>query len=465
MNITQNSIDNLNAVLTVTIEKDDYKEKVEKALNNYRKNASIKGFRKGQVPMSFVKKQFEKSIIFDEVNQLLQTGINDYIQNEKISILGNPLPKVNETMDWDADQLVFEFELGMAPDFKIDLSKVKADTYKVNVTDEEVQKYVDNFAKRFGSMKTLEIVEEGANVKVTMKELDVEKNAVEGSEKEIFLFVDELSKPKKFIGKKVGDVVVVKAKEITEDAVTLEQILSWDADKVAGFEGQLEFEIKEITMMEASAVDQSLFDKVYGEGAVADEAEFRSKIKTEAEKMYDRETEKQMMNEVVEALIKETKFDLPTDFLNRWLHQTNDKIESLEHAAEEVKKMEDSLRYQLIEAKIAENYDLKVEFADVEEATRNIIKEQLAMYGQSNIPDEDLERIVQGSLQNQQEFQRLADQVFANKMMETFKSNVKLNEKSVTFDEFVKLMEEKQAAHSHDHAHDHDHDHDHDHNH
>ncbi|MET3731956.1 trigger factor [Moheibacter stercoris] len=455
MNITQNSIDNLNAVLTVTIEKDDYKEKVEKALNNYRKNAAIKGFRKGQVPMSFVKKQFEKSIIFDEVNQLLQTGINEYIQKEKISILGNPLPKFNENMDWDADQLEFEFELGLAPDFKVDLSKVKADTYKVNVTDEEVQKYVDNFAKRFGSMKTLEKVEEGANVKVTMKELDADKKEIEGTEKDLFLFVDELSKPKKFIGKKVGDVVVVKAKEINEDAVTLEQILSWDAGKVAGFEGQLQFEIKEITAMEASPVDQSLFDKVYGEGSVADEAEFRNKIKTEAEKMYDRETDKQMMNEVVEALIKDTKFDLPTDFLNRWLHQTNDKVESLEQAAEEVKKMEDSLRYQLIEAKVAETYDLKVEFADVEEATRNIIKEQLAMYGQANIPEEDLERIVQGSLQNQQEFQRLADQVFATKMMETFKSNVKLNEKSVTFDEFVKLMEEKQKAHSHDHDHNH----------
>lgn len=455
MNITQNSIDNLNAVLTVTIEKDDYKEKVEKALNNYRKNAAIKGFRKGQVPMSFVKKQFEKSIIFDEVNQLLQNGINEYIQKEKISILGNPLPKFNENMDWDADQLEFEFELGLAPDFKVDLSKVKADTYKVNVTDEEVQKYVDNFAKRFGSMKTLEKVEEGANVKVTMKELDADKKEVEGTEKDLFLFVDELSKPKKFIGKKVGDVIVVKAKEINEDAVTLEQILSWDAEKVAGFEGQLQFEIKEITAMEASPVDQSLFDKVYGEGSVADEAEFRNKIKTEAEKMYDRETDKQMMNEVVEALIKDTKFDLPTDFLNRWLHQTNDKIESLEQAADEVKKMEDSLRYQLIEAKVAETYDLKVEFADVEEATRNIIKEQLAMYGQANIPEEDLERIVQGSLQNQQEFQRLADQVFATKMMETFKSNVKLNEKSVTFDEFVKLMEEKQKAHSHDHDHNH----------
>src|SRR5690606_28486517 len=189
MNITQNSIDNLNSVLSVTIEKEDYKEKVEKALNNYRKNASIKGFRKGQVPMSFVKKQYEKSIIFDEVNQLLQNGINDYIQKEKISILGNPLPKAQEELDWDADTLNFEFELGLAPDFKVDLKKIKTDAYKIEVNDEEVQKYVDNFAKRFGNIKPIDKVEEDANVKVQLKELDKDKNEKEGGvEKESFLF-------------------------------------------------------------------------------------------------------------------------------------------------------------------------------------------------------------------------------------------------------------------------------------
>jgi len=457
MNITQKSIDDLNAVLTVTINKEDYKDKVEKTLNQYRKTANIKGFRKGQVPLSFVKKQFEKSIIFDEVNQLLQTGINDYIQKEKISILGNPLPKAQESMDWDADTMNFEFELGMAPDFKVDLAKIKAETYKINVTDEEVQKYVDNFAKRFGSMKSLEKVEEGANVKVRMTETDADKNPVEGTEKEIFLFVDELTKPKKFIGKKAGDIVVVKAKEISEDPINLEQILSWTAEQVAGFDGQLQFEIKEITIMEPSAVDQSLFDKVYGEGAVKDEKEFRQKIKEEAEKMYARETDKQMMNEVVEELIKQTKFDLPNEFLGRWLHFSNEKIESEEQAVEELKKMEDSLRYQLIEAKIAETYDLKVEYDDVAAATKQLIRDQFAMYGQANIPDEDIERIVQSSLQNQQEFQRVADQVFADKMMNVFKDNVKLKEKGVTFDEFVKLMEDQHKHHHHDHGHKHDH--------
>lgn len=456
MNITQNNIDALNAVITVTIEKDDYKEKVEKALNSYRKHASIKGFRKGQVPMSFVKKQFEKGAIYEEVNQLLQTGINDYIQKEKISILGNPLPKAQDDMDWDADQLNFEFEIGLAPEFEIDLAKTKAETFKVVVGEEEVQKYVDNFAKRFGSVKSLDKVEEGeVNVKVEVKELDADKNPVEGGlEKETYLFMEEVAKPKKFAGKKVGASVVVKLKEVSEDNAALENILGWTAEEIESFNGLLEFTIKEVSAMEASEVDQSLFDKVYGEGAVKDEAEFRAKIKAEAEKMYAQETDKQMMNDVVASLIENTKFDLPNDFLSRWLHFSNDKIESVEQAAEELKKEEKGLRYQLIESKIAETYNLNVEFADVENATRQVIKDQLAMYGQANMPEEDLERIVQSSLQNQNEFKRMADQVFANKMMATFKENVKLKEKEVTFDEFIKIMEEK---HEHHHAHDHQH--------
>lgn len=444
MNITQNNIDKLNAVLTVAIDKEDYKDKVEKTLNQYRKTANIKGFRKGQVPMSFVKKQYEKSIIFDEVNQLLQTGVNDFLQKEKLSILGNPLPKADESLDWDADQLNFEFELGLAPEFKVDLSKVKATGYKVNVTEKEVQKYVDNFAKRFGAIKSVDKVEEGANIKAELKELDKDKNVVEGGvEKEAFLFVDELEKPKKFSGKKVEDVVVIKATDLYKDIQNLEQLLGKTAEELKDYKGQLEFTIKEISIQESSEINQELFDKVYGEGTVKSEEEFRQKIKDEAEKMYARETDKQLMNEVVEELIKKTKFDLPKDFLVRWLNFSNEKIESEEQAKEEVEKMEDGLRYQLIEAKIAETYELKVEHQEVMDVTKQMIKDQFAMYGQANIPDEELEQIVQSSLTNQQEYQRIADQVFADKMLQTFKDNVSVKENGVTFDEFVEIMTEK----------------------
>lgn len=449
MNITQNNIDDLNAVLTVVIEKEDYQEKVEKVLKDYRKNATIKGFRKGQVPMSLIRKQHEKAVIFDEVNQLLQQGINEHIQKEKISILGNPLPIADESFDWDADQLKFEFELGLAPEFDVDLSKVEVETYKVKVDDEEVQKYVENFAKRFGSMKSLDkVAKDGeVNIKVIIKELDEDKKVVEGGlEKETFLFTEEIANAKDFHGKKVGDVVVVNSKDLYEDPMSLENTLGLTAEEIATFDKDLEVTIKEITAMEASEINQELFDKVYGEGAVKDEAEFRQKIREEAEKMYARETDKQMMNDVVKSLIDITKFDLPNDFLSRWLHQTNDKIESLEAAKEQLVKEEEGLRYQLIESKVAEKYELNVEYADVEATAKKLIKEQLAMYGQTNIPEEDLEKIVQSSLQNQEEFRRMADQVFADKMMQAFKENAKLTQKEVTFNEFVKIMEDKQKA-------------------
>lgn len=452
MNITRNSIDDLNAVLTVSIDKQDYQDKVEKTLNQYRKTANIKGFRKGQVPMSFVRKQFEKSVIFDEVNQLLQSGINDYIQTEKLSILGNPLPRTQENFDWDADTLNFEFELGLAPKIDVDLSKVEVTGYKINVTDDEVQKYVDNFAQRFGSLTQLDSVEEAANIKVEIKELDIDKNVVEdGIQRETFLFTDEIAKPKKFIGKKVGDAIIVKAKELNEDSANLESLLEMTTEQVADFKGLLQVTILEITKTEPSAIDQTLFDKVYGEGSVSTEEEFRQKVKEESEKMYVRETDRQVMNEVVEKLVKETKFDLPLDFLTRWLEATNEKIESKEQAADEIKKMEDSLRYQLIESNIAEKYNLSVTAEEVREATKKVIKEQLAMYGQSNISDEDIESIVNSSLGNQQEYQRMADQVFADKMLTVFKDNVKIKEEEISFEKFIEIMTEKSKQHDHQH--------------
>ncbi|MDD3773505.1 MAG: hypothetical protein PHC38_12755, partial [Weeksellaceae bacterium] len=235
-------------------------------------------------------------------------------------------------------------------------------------------------------------------------------------------------------------------------------------EEISDFKGLLQLTITEITKMENSPIESSLFDKVYGEGAVTTEEEFRQRIKEEAEKMYSRETDKQLMNDAVETLIKETKFDLPTDFLSRWLHFSNDKIESIEQAAEQLKKEEEALRYQLIEAKIAQEYDLKVEFSDVEITARQLIKDQLTMYGQSNIPEESLEKIIQGSLQNQEEFRRISEQVFSDKLLNVLKENIKVKEKKVTFDAFVEIMEEKHKHHHHDHDHDHHH-HDHDHHH
>jgi len=238
MNITKNTTDKLNAVLTVTVDKADYQEKVVDVLNQYRKTANIKGFRKGQVPMSFVKKQYEQAVIFDTVNEILQKSVSEYINTEKLSILGNPVPVMKE-------------------------SKVEVESYKVKVADDEIQKYVDNFAARFGSLKSLTEAEAEAVLKV--------EAAVEGQEaKPTFIRLEELKDASAFIGKKAGDVVEVNSNDIFDTAEEAAQQLNTEVSE----EGtNVTYTIKEINKAEKAEVNQELFDKVYGEGAVDSEEE------------------------------------------------------------------------------------------------------------------------------------------------------------------------------------------------
>ncbi|MFV0174985.1 trigger factor [Empedobacter falsenii] len=432
MNITKNTTDKLNAVLTVTVDKADYQEKVVDVLNQYRKTANIKGFRKGQVPMSFVKKQYEQAVIFDTVNEILQKSVSDYINTEKLSILGNPVPVMKE-VDWNADQLSFDFELGLAPEFEVDLSKVEVESYKVKVAEDEIQKYVDNFAARFGSLKSLAEAEAEAVLKV--------EAAVEGQEaKPTFIRLEELKDASAFIGKKVGDVVEVNSNDIFDTAEEAAQQLNTEVSE----EGtNVTYTIKEINRAEKAEVNQELFDKVYGEGAVDSEEAFRNKIKEESENMYNKESDKQIINDVVAKLLETVQFDLPTEFLTKWLISSNENVTSEEQAKEELDKMDKGLRYQLIEAKIAELNNVEVNAEEVKEAAFAAIKDQLKMYGQNSIPEDTLQQIAMSALQNQEEYNRLSYQVFTDKMLDIFKNNVKLNEKEVTFDEFVDIITEK----------------------
>ena len=432
MNITKNTTDNLNAVLTVTIDKADYQEKVVDVLNQYRKTANIKGFRKGQVPMSFVKKQYEQAVIFDTVNEILQKSVSEYINTEKLSILGNPVP-VMKDVDWDAEQLSFDFELGLAPEFDVDLSKVDVESFKVKVEDEEIQKYVDNFAARFGSLKSLAEAEAEAVLKVDAQ--------VEGEEaKPTFVRLEDLKDTAAFIGKKVGDVVEVNSNDIFDTTEEATQQLNTE---VAEGGVNVTYTIKEINKAEKAEVNQELFDKVYGEGTVDSEEAFRNKIKEESENMYNKESDKQIINDVVAKLLDTVQFDLPTEFLTKWLITSNENVTSEEQAKEELVKMDKGLRYQLIEAKIAEVNNVEVNAEEVKEAAFAAIKDQLKMYGQTSIPEETLQQIAMSALQNQEEYNRLSYQVFTDKMLAIFKENVKLNEKEVTFDEFVDIITEK----------------------
>ena len=436
MNITKESIDSLNAVVKVDITAADYKEKVETILQDYRKKADIPGFRKGHVPMGMVKKQYGKSIMIDEINKMLQESLNNYLTEEKLDILGNPLPKVNEAFSWDAEDFSFEFELGLAPQFDVDLSaKKKITQYNIIAEDSLIDKEVENLQTRFGNVIQKEEAVETSNITGTFV------NAEKEIEKKSTIAVSDIKgkvNVKKFTGAKVGDVLELKTKNLFEDSHKLMGALGLSHDEIEGLEIPLTFTVEEITETELAELNQELFDKIFGEGKVATTEELRAKIKEDAEGQFQQQSEQQLLNAVTEYLVENTKFDLPADFLKKWLATAGENPISEEQANEEFEKSEKGLRYQLIESKIMSANDIKLDFEELKEYAKGFIKAQLAQYGNLDPEEKELEDIANRVLGNQDEAKRLQDQLVSKKLLDFYKETITFKEKEVSYDAFVK---------------------------
>ena len=446
MNVTHVNADDLSAVLTVSIDKADYTDKVDSALKNYKKNANVPGFRKGHVPMGLIKKQYEKPLIYEEVNKLLQENVDKYLTENKIEILGQPLPKEDKSFDWDNDTLKFEFELGLAPQFDVNLEDITLPYHKIQVSDEDVDKYIENFRMRYGKMSEAETAAEGAYLKGVFYELD--ENGEETAEHyHATIAFNDLKSKELFEGKKKDEKVEVDAKEIFEDDEKLATTFGLEQDEVADFNKKLVFKIQSITNHEKAEMNQEFFDKIYGEGEVDSEEAFRAKVKEESEKMYVEEADRVMLTNGLLHLVENTKFDLPKDFLVKWVQFSNQEADTPEKAEEMYKGAEKGMRFQLVEGKVANKFDISVTKEDIEEQAIEMVKKQMAMYGAGmNFDDDMLKNIAQQALQDEKQYRQLADQVFAGKMLQVFKDNVKLEDKEVSFDEFledVKAQNEK----------------------
>jgi len=436
MNITKENVDALNAVIKVEISAADYQDKVEKILIDYRKKADIPGFRKGQVPMGMVKKQYGKSIMIDEVNKMLQESLNNFLVEEKLDILGNPLPKMQDDFNWDADDYSFEFELGLAPEFDVNLSaKKKITQYNIIADDELLNKEVENIQKRFGKIIPQEEVVEGVNITGTFvneeKELEkkstIELDSIKGK-----------TNSKKFLGAKVGDVIELKSKGLFEDDHKLMGALGLSHDEIHGLDIVLNFTIEEIISTELAEINQELFDKVFGPDVVKTEEELRARIGDDAEKQFQTQADQQLLNAVTEYLVENTKFDLPAEFLKKWLAVAGEKPMTPEQATEEYEKSEKGLRYQLIEGKVLKENDIKLDFVELKEFTKGFVKAQMAQYGQLNPEEKELDDIVQRVLGNQDEAKRLQEQLVSQKLLTFYKENITFKIKEVNYEKFVK---------------------------
>mgnify|MGYP006143804075 CR=1 FL=1 len=438
MNITRENVDALNAVVTVAITKDDYQPKVDKVLQDYRKNANIPGFRKGAVPMSLINKQYGKAVLADEVNKLLQSSLNEYLTTEKLDILGNPLPKVTEDFNWDADDYSFEFELGLAPEFTVDLAaKNKIVKYTIVADDKMLDEQVERIQKQYGKLVPKDTIEEGDDIR------GIFSNEEKGINNEVTITTDifkDKKAAKKFIGKKVGDVVTVSTKGLFDDDHKLMDYLKVEHDDVHGLDIEVNFTIEEINTTEKAELNQELFDKLFGEGNVTSVEQLKEKIKEDAEKQFATQADQKFLNDVTESLLENTKFELPAEFLKKWIQTVGETPLTPEQAEEEYTKSENGLRYQLIEGKVITENNLQTTFEDLKAYTSEVIKKQMAQFGQMNPTDADVENIVARVLSNQDEVKRLSEQVMSEKMLNLYKEKVSHKTKEVTYQDFVKEM-------------------------
>ena len=441
MKISKEQIDALNAVITLEIDKSDYQGKVEEALNNYRKNASIPGFRKGHVPMGMVKKQYEKAIQADELNKLISESLNKFIEDEKLRLLGQPIPKEEGSdANFLGDHHKFVFEIGLEPEFTVDLSQ-PIDYYDIKVTDKEIDTQIEHLRSHFGTYEVSESISEKSQISGTFF------NEAEQVDK-FFTFAAKQLGEKAFEalkGKKVGDQLSLSTKGLFKDPHLLMQALEKPHDVVHDLDIEVTFTIEKIEDQVLADMNEEFFQKVYPDTTT--EADFREKVAKSIKEDFDHSSDVRLLDDATEMLIEKTKFDLPADFLKRWIRTTSENPITEEEAAEDYKNSEKGLRYQLIEGKIVEQNNLQVSYQEIRDFTENAIRAQMARFGLFEIGKKELDNFVNNTLKERAEVERIHRELTGGKLIEFYKEKANLNKIEIDIDSFI----EKFYSHQHHH--------------
>ncbi|MBO5881256.1 MAG: trigger factor [Paraprevotella sp.] len=450
MNISLENLDKVSAVLTIKLEKADYEAKVETALKNFRKKANVPGFRPGQVPMTILKKRFGKDITAEEVNKLLGEKLYEYIRENDLNILGEPLPSLEyqPEMDFDTmEELTFKFDVALAPEFDVELSaNDKLDYYEIEVSDDMVEKQVNMYAQRGGSYEKVDSYEAKDMVKGLLAELDENGNTKEGGiQVENAVMLPEYMKNDEqksiFSACKVNDVLVFNPNKAYDGHdVEVASLLKIKKEDAAAMTSDFSFQVQEITRFKSAELNQELFDQVFDKGTVTTEEDFRARIKDLVAGQFVGDSEYKFMLDVRSYLMdKVGKLEYPDTFLKRFMRVSNPK-KGEEFVEENYEKSLVELTWHLIKEKLVKVYGIKVEKEDLIATAKDITKMQFAQYGMLNAPEDLLENYANEMLKKQEQVENLVNRSVEVKLSANLKNVVTLNKKSVSLDEFNKMF-------------------------
>jgi trigger factor len=447
MNIKQENIDDLNAIVNITIAPEDYTPRVEKALKEQAKKANLPGFRKGMVPVSHMKRMYGKSILVEEINNMLNDTLSNYLKDNNVEVLGQPLPVMDDTKEfkWDnTDEFEFNYELGLAPKVDIEISsKDKFTQYNVKADEETLAARIKNIRKSYGKMTNPEVAAEGDVLYADLVQLAPDGSVFEGGINSTGSIRLDLITDKKILKSLVGlkkDAVVELdiQKAFDQNETVIAKLLNIGEDDAKDLKSNFQVTVKNVNRLEESDLNQEFYDKVFGEGIVTDEDGFKTKITEEIESMFQQDADRKLQNDIYGQLTEQTKMKLPDAFLRKWLKATNEKLtdEELEQGYADFAK---NLKWTLIENKIITENEIKIEYKDVFETAKQRLDAQFRMYSPQPMPEDQLAQYTATFLQEKENANRIFDEVKALKVFEYIKNTSTIDKKDITYDKFISL--------------------------
>lgn len=467
MKSTLNKTNDVNGTIVIELEKADYQEKVNKSLNQYRQKANIPGFRQGKVPKSLIQKLYGKAVLVDEINKIVSEEIGNFIRDNKLKVLGEPLPanSQEEQMDLENDEVLkFSFDVALTPEFDLKLDKgVELTYYNIQLESELLDQQMNTYKQNYGTYASVEGEAKDTDlIKGTLVEMegDKEKEAGQVIENAILMpsYVKDEETKNNFIGAKVGDSIVFNpTKAYDNNQAEIASLLQTTKEEAAKINSDFRFDLKEVTRYQEAEMNQELFDRILGEGVATSEEEFRTKVEAELAKQYKPDTDHLFIHEARDLIVKMMDdVTFPDELLKRWLLEADEK-RTAEEIEEDFPKILEDLKFHVARQKIVEENDIKVEFTDIQALAEQVARAQFAQYGMTNLPADVLQNYTKSLLEKEETVRNLFDRATEDKIIDWLKENVAVIEKEISSKEFSELM----AGHMHQHgeggdAHSHD---------